>query len=139
MPDTYIDVGPMALSKDLTKVPARYAKDAKQIMRDAAIKAIRAAKGFTPDKGSNTKGFHFDVTLDEIVLGTYKGQPSVTCKANGILANYPQKTLVAKTLIGSATLAGGTSDQDVKDCIKAVVEAIVNEKLIPTLRKLLNP
>jgi len=91
MADIYVDVGPMDYSKDPTKVAAKYATKAKQVMRDAAAKAIRGAAGFTPDKVGNPTGFHFDATLTEIAFGTYQGQPSVTCKVTGVLATYPKK------------------------------------------------
>jgi hypothetical protein len=129
----------MAYNKAPNKVAAKYATKAKQIMRDAAVKAIRAAPGFTPDKKDNAEGYHFDATLTEITFGTYQGQPSVTCKLDGVLANYPQKSLVAGSLTGKATLAGGSTDRDVEDCIKAAVQDTVAKQVIPALKKLSKP
>ena len=135
MPDIYVDVGPMAVTKDPTKVAAKYAVKTKQLMRDAAIKAIRSASGFTPDKNGNPAGFHFDATLNEIAFGTYQGQPSVTCKLNGVVATYPQKRWLTQSLTGKATLAGGTADRDVMDCITAAMEASTTKDVIPFLRR----
>ena len=135
MPDIYVDVGPMAYSKDPTKVAAKYATKAKQLMRDAAMKAIRNSPGFTPDKTGNPSGFHFDATLSEIAFGTFQGQPSVTCKITGILATYPQKRILTKTLTGKTTVVGGNSDRDVEDCIKAVVDETTKKEVIPFLKR----
>jgi hypothetical protein len=134
MPDTYIDVGPMACNKDTSKVASKYVTKATQVMRETAVKTIRAAAGFTPDKGTNSKGFHFDATLTEITLGTFKGQPSVTCKLNGVVAKHPQKVWLTQTLTGSVTIAGGNSDRDVEDCIKAVMEQTTTARVIPFLK-----
>ena len=139
MPDIYVDVGPMAFSKDPTKVAAKYAVKAKQVMRDAAAKAIRGAPGFTPDKVGNPEGFHFDATLTEIAFGTYQGQPSVTCKVEGFVATYPRKEVFGVNLTGKATLAGGTTDRDVDDCIKAAMEAIMTKSVIPALKQRSKP
>ena len=139
MPDIYVDVGPMAYSKDPTKIAAKYAGRAKQLMRDAAAKAIRGAAGFTPDKVGNPEGFHFDATLTEIAFGTYQGQPSVTCKVTGVLATYPKKEAFGFNLTGKATLGGGTTDRDVEDCIKAAMEAAVTKSVIPALRQRSRP
>ena len=135
MPDIYVEVGPMSVSKISTKVPSNYKSKAKELMHDAAIKAIRGASGFTPDKIGNPKGFYFDATLSEIVIGTYRGQPSVTCKVTGVVATYPEKRMLTQSLAGNTTLAGGTADSDVRDCITAVMEGTTKDQVIPFLKK----
>jgi len=134
MPDIYVDVGPMAYNKDTTKVAFKYAGGAQKQMRDAAIKAIRSAPGFTPDKVGNPEGYSFNAKLTEITFGTYKGQPSVTCKVNGEVTTYPTPKMLTTSLPGSATVAGGTTDRDVEDCVKAAMTATVKERVIPYLK-----
>ena len=135
MADIYIDVGPMAYSKDTTKVAANYTAKAKQLMRDATIKAIRAAAGFTPDKTGGSGGYYFDATLTEITIGTYQGQPSVTCKVSGVVATFPQRRMLTQSLAGKTTLAGGASARDVEDCIRTVMEETTKKEVIPFLKR----
>ena len=139
MPDIYVDVGPMHYSKDTTKVASKYTVNAQKQMRDTAIKAIRAAPGFTPDKVGNPVGYQIDATLNEIVFGTYKGQPSVTCKLSGTVSTYPQNQMLAKSLVGSATLAGDTTDGAVGDCIKEAVKATMEKSVLPYLKQKPSP
>ena len=56
MPDTYIEVGDMAYSKDPSKVAARFTAKAKDQMRAAAQEAIAAAKGYTTDPAAGRCG-----------------------------------------------------------------------------------
>jgi len=42
--------------------------------------------------------------------------------------------MLSTSLSGSATVAGGTTDRDVEDCIKAVMTATVKERVIPYLK-----
>jgi len=125
----------MAYSKDTSKVAAKYATTAQKLMRDAAISAIRSASGFTPDKSGTPAGFNVNATLNEISFGTYQGQPSVTCKLNGTVATYPQMKLLTSTLTGNATLAGGTTDRDVADCLTAAMKSTMEKSVIPFLKK----
>jgi hypothetical protein len=134
MPDIYVDVGPMAYSKDTTKVASKYAVNAQKQMRDVAAKAIRSAPGFTMDKVGNPEGYSFNAKLTEITFGTYQGQPSVTCKVNGEVGTYPKPFMLTTSLSGSATVAGGTTDRDVSDCIKEAMRATVEKRVIPYLR-----
>src|SRR6267143_242943 len=139
MPDVYVEVCAMAYSTDTKKVATKYAVKVQKLMREAAVQAIRIASGFTPDKKGDPTGFHFDATLSEIAFGTYQGQPSVTCKVNGSIETYPRKELVTKTLTGSATVVGGTSDRDVEDCIGEVMKATVKDRVIPLLKQKSKP
>jgi len=134
MPDIYVDVGTMAYNKDTTKVAFKYAEKAQKQMRDAAIKAIRSAPGFTTDKVGNPEGYSFNAKLTEITFGTYQGQPSVTCKLNGEVTTYPKPKMLSTSLSGSATVAGGTTDRDVEDCVKAAMTATMEKKVIPYLK-----
>lgn len=132
MADIYVDVGPMAHSKDPVKVPIKYIAKTTKLMRDGALKVIEVTSGFTTKKAA--KGYHVDATLTEIVLGTHNGQPAVTCKVNGLVATYPDKKLLTGSLSGEATLVGGTSERDVYDCITAVMEATTKDEVLPFLR-----
>lgn len=135
VPDLYVEVGPMSTSKDPNKVATSYATSAKKTMRDAAMKSVRGASGYTPDKVGNPKGFYIDMTLTEIEIGTYQGQPSVTCKATGVVATHPEKRWLTQSLTGKTTLGGGASPRDVQDCIKEVVTAMMTKDVIPFLKK----
>jgi hypothetical protein len=135
MSDTYVDVGSMACNKDTKKVAFKYTATAPKQMRDAAIKAIRSSPGFTPDKVGNPEGYAFNAKLTEVAFGTYKGQPSVTCKLNGEVTTYPKPVMLTTSLPGNGTVPGGTTDRDVEDCIKETMTAIVKDKVIPYLKK----
>lgn len=135
MPDIYVDLGPMAFSKDINKVAQKYTANAKKLMRDAAVKAIRNAPGFTPDNVANASGYHVDATLAEIAFGTHGGQPAVTCKMTGVVATYPQKKWLTSTLKGKATIAGDTSDGAVADCIAEAMKATMTDVVIPYLKQ----
>lgn len=139
MADIYVDVGPMAYNKDTTKVAFKYTVNAQKQMRDAAIKAIRSAQGFTPDKVGNPTGYNVNATLVEVVFGTYQGQPSVTCKLNGTVSTYPRMQLLTSTLVGSATLAGDTTDGAVADCIKEAMKSTMEKRVLPYLKQKPSP
>jgi hypothetical protein len=87
----------------------------------------------------NPTGFHFDATLTEIAFGTYQGQPSVACKVTGLLATHPKKEVFGFNVTGNATIAGGTTDRDVEDCIKAAMAAAVTKSVIPALKQRSRP
>lgn len=135
MPDTFVDIGLMSFNKDPKKVPTKHTPKARMLMRNATMKVVRATPGFTPDKVGNPSGYHVDATLDSIEFGTYQGQPSVTCKMTGVVATYPEKRWLTQKLTGKATLAGGTTDRDVDDCISAAMEATVKDQVMPFLKK----
>jgi hypothetical protein len=129
----------MEYNKDPSKVAAKYTTKAKALMREAALAAIKSAPGYTVDKpAGNATGYKFNANLNEVILGTRNGQPSVTCKVEGSLATYPQDLYVGGAK-SSPTLLGGTTDRDVEACIKAAVTSMVTEQLIPTLNKLPQP
>ena len=136
MPKTYVDVGPMAYSRNSTKVDAKYGAKATHWMRDTAVRQVRRDDKFTPEKTAGSqKGYYFDATLAEVKVVT-SGQVGVSCKIDGVLATYPDRKLVAAGLSASARITGGATDRDVQDCVEAVIEAMVKDKVIPTLKKL---
>lgn len=136
MPDIYIEVGEMHYNSDTSKVGFKYTKDAKATLLAAAVEAIRATKGYTPDPvGTTPAKFKFDGTLDEIVFGTYQGMPSVTCRIKGTVETSPgsNKEMTA-SVSGSSTVAGGTTDKDVTDCMKMAMKKTVDERVIPYIK-----
>jgi hypothetical protein len=139
MADIYVEVGPMGYNKDPKKVPTAYALKARKLMRDGAIKAVRKAPGFTPVKTGTPNGFAFDATLTSITLGKHQGRDSVTCAVNGVIATYPKRSILTRSVIGSTTIVGGHSRRDVEDCISLAGEGVTAQHVIPFLRKQKKP
>jgi hypothetical protein len=132
--DVFVEVGPMSASKDAKKVPKEFAAAAPKLMRAAAVREVKKAKGFTPDKkGSPKEGFYIDATLTGVTIDA--GAKTVKCELSGVVATYPKKKMLTSSVSGSATLKGGTDTRDVEDCIAAVAEAITKDKIIPFLKK----
>lgn len=139
MPDIYVGVGPMDYNTDTSKVALKYAVNAKEQMRKAAAAAIKAQPGFTLDKAGSSRQYDFNATLTEVVFSTKSGQPAVTCKLTADLST-PSKfaagknEMVSGSILGNATLIGGTTDRDVADCIAAAVTKTVNDSVIPGIK-----
>jgi hypothetical protein len=134
MADIYIEIGDMDYNQDTNKVALKYAVKAAEAMRAAAANAVTAATGFTLQKPKEGNGYRVNLTLNEIAFGTRQGQPSVTCLLLGAIDALPKKELITKSLTGSATSIGSTSDRDVVLTIGDAVTATMNKSVLPTLK-----
>ena len=96
MADVYVQVGQMAVDSNPKKVPKEYAKNAKALMRTAAVGAFKKASGYTPEKkGNPTKGFTFDATLTSVKVDS--ATKAASCEIVAVANTYPQlKTKAVK-------------------------------------------
>lgn len=131
--DIYIEVGPMSVISG--KVPKEYVGSAKKLMCDAAIKKIKKAKGYTPEKKKATKGFQFSATLNSITITTDKGKESVFCEISGVVATWPKKKMLTSKLTNKTGIKGGATKKDVEDCITIAMETVTEKYVVPFLKK----
>ena len=129
MSSIYVNLGPM--SADKSKVPAKYQKTLRDLMRNTAERMISRTEGFTTTKPTTKDmgtAYHLDGSLTSLTIAT-KGQTTkVSCAVKLVLATYPNKQMFAfPSGTGSAT--GGSSQNQIQDSAKACVRA-VTENLV---------
>ena len=92
-------------------------------------KAVLAQKGVA--------GFYVDGTLNELKVKTSSSGATISCKVSMLLADFPDKSVFG-FLNGGASVTAGTSqsDQDLagEDCVQAVIENLIANKIIPTIK-----
>lgn len=80
--------------------------------------------------------FHVDGTLTSLTVSAKGSSSEVACKVSMLIATYPQKSMFG-FLNGGARVMTGSSSRDQmfgkQDCVAAVVEDLVQRKVIPTL------
>lgn len=138
----YIDVGPMA---DTTKrAPAIPAIMRQQVMaslgKNAPQYLLRWPSGKPPSElelqRTSSKAFYVDGSLTALTIS--KSPPHVSCSISLLLATYPGKSMFAFMKGGAEVDPGSTSDAALSsattDCVGAVLDDLVGEKLVPTIR-----
>ncbi|MEZ4401983.1 MAG: HEAT repeat domain-containing protein [Kofleriaceae bacterium] len=82
-------------------------------------------------------GFYLDGTVNELSVKQKGAAATVSCKISMLIATYPEKSIFGM-LSGTASVAGTNDPRDIElakqDCIAAVVEDLVNTKVVPTIR-----
>ena len=134
----YVDIGEMSSKVD----------DMRALMKRTVISTLKSqASNLTvewPGKKAPTKkdlgaltAFHVDGTLNELTAKKQGSRTIVSCKVNMLLATYPEKSMFG-FLKGGASIETSSSEREVQlakeDCVSAVVEDLVANKIIPTIR-----
>ncbi len=134
----YASVGPMT-----SKVTTADSAMLVATMRTVIVRELGAAgvslQG-TPTRAAlattNTAGFFIDGTLVELETTGSDDQTKVRCKINLLVADYPSKDVFG-LLNGGATVATKAAEVPTAaaDCVTAVVEDLIKNKVIPTMRQ----
>ena len=139
----YVNIGDMsAKTADAEKM--------RNLMRSTTLKMFGKvatnmttswAGGNVPTKkqldAKGVAGFHVDGTLTSLDEKVKSGQTIVTCKVSMYIATFPEKSVFG-FLNGGASVQASTDPADVEgakgDCVTAVVEDLVQHKIVPTIQ-----
>jgi hypothetical protein len=139
----YVNVGDMsAKTTDAEKM--------RNLMRSTTLKMFGKvatnmttswAGGNVPTKkqldAKGVAGFHVDGTLTSLDEKVKSGQTIVSCKVSMYIATFPEKSVFG-FLNGGASVQASTDPSDVDaahgDCVSAVVEDLVQHKIVPTIQ-----
>ncbi len=130
MPDIFVDIGPMSYSSNSAKADKKYAEKAKAQLKKTAERTIKAVSGVTTQKAAT--GYTVRLKVEEVTLGP----KTVACKLSGELLKYPKPEMVSTSLTGSGKVQGDDSEAGVLDCIDAVAESMLKDKILPTIKRL---
>lgn len=122
------------------------AKTASKTMAKVAPAMAQTWPGGLPSQAQlaakGVSGFFIDGTLNEVVIATAGNSSKVTCKISMYIANFPQKTAFG-FLNGKATVQASSSPSDIalagEDCVTAVVEDLITNKIVPTIKAKAGP
>jgi hypothetical protein len=95
----------------------------------APSKSALASKGVA--------GFYVDGTLNTLEVKTSGGGATISCKVSMLLADFPDKSVFGFLNGGaSVTASSSQSDQDLasEDCVTAVIENLIANKIVPTIK-----
>jgi hypothetical protein len=139
----YVNIGPMSsktTGSNNTKLRALMVKTAQKTMgkvaptmsltwSGTASKAALAAKGVA--------GFYVDGTLNTLDIKTSGGGATISCKVSMLLADFPDKSVFG-FLNGGASVTASSSQGDqelaAEDCVTAVIENLIANKIVPTIK-----
>jgi hypothetical protein len=139
----YVNIGPMSSKTggaNDAKFRAMMVKVATQTMSKNGPHMQTAWPGGTPSKSllaqKGVSGFYVDGTLNQIKVTASGSGATISCKVSMLLADFPDKSVFG-FLNGGASVTAGTSqsDQDLasQDCVQAVIENLIANKIIPTI------
>ena len=141
----YVNIGPMSsktTSSKNDKLRALMVKTTeKTLAKVASSMATTWSGGGTPSKsalaGKNVAGFHVDGTLTPLDVKASSGGATISCKVSMLLADFPDKSVFG-FLNGGASVSASSSqsDQDLasEDCVTAVIENLIANKIVPTIK-----
>jgi hypothetical protein len=145
----YTNIGPMAVS--VTNAPTKLRPMMEKKAKDTLTKTEPRIKQTWPGGKVPTKqdldsqgiaGFYVDGTLNVLKVTTSGKNATVTCKVNMLLASFPDRVIIG-TLVGGASVEGGSSPRDVElatsDCVEAVVEDLIAKMIVPTIKSKATP
>ncbi|HEY0190706.1 MAG TPA: HEAT repeat domain-containing protein [Kofleriaceae bacterium] len=139
----YVNIGPMSSKTGDASIDSKLKTlmmkvAAKAMSRSASSMATTWDGGGVPTKAQldakNVSGFYVDGTLNEVKV---KGDGTISCKVNMLLASYPDKSIFGLLNGGASVQAsGGASDIALarEDCVSAVVEDLIAKKIVPTIK-----
>jgi hypothetical protein len=139
----YVNVGNMAAKTD-------EAEKMRNLMRSTTLRVFSKvatsmstswAGGSSPTRkqldSKGVTGFGVDGTLTELSAREKSGQEIVSCKVSMYITTFPEKSVFG-FLNGGASVQATTDPSDVEgakgDCVNAVVEDLVEHKIIPTIQ-----
>ncbi len=146
-----VTTGGIYVSVDKMASKAEPVEELRKLMRDTATSVLsKKAKDFmqtwpggkAPTKkdltAKSVSGFYLDGTVNELTVKQKGASATISCKINMLIATYPEKSIFGM-LTGTASVAGSSDASDIalakQDCVAAVVEDLVQSKVIPTIRQ----
>ena len=138
----YVNVGPMSSKTGAndTKLRALMVKVAQDTMSKKGPHLATSWPGGAPSKSvlasKGVSGFYVDGTLNTLSVKTSGGGATISCKVSMLLADFPDKSVFGFLNGGASVTAGSSqSDQDLagQDCVQAVIENLIANKIIPTI------
>lgn len=147
----YVEVGPMA---DSTK--ARGNDGLLIVMRNSVEKTLagkipalltRWPAGASPSSGELQRAgaagaFYLDGSLTAVGVAKRGAAAEVSCDIAMLIASYPEKSMFGMLSSGGAVESSDSPaaiDAAKRDCVAAVVESMVGEQVVPTIRQRLAP
>ena len=137
----YVDVGAMSakIDEDADAMRTLMRKTTESTFSKNASNMTTkwgSKKSPSPKDLKGAAAFHVDGTLNEITVKAKGSAMIVSCKVNMLIATYPEKSMFG-FLNGGASVQASNDEADIalakKDCVTAVVEALVIKKIIPTI------
>lgn len=139
----YVNFGPMSSKTGTNDAANRAAmvKAATKMMTKKQSGWAQTWAGGAPTKAAlaakKMMGFYVDGTLNELKIVKAGSSATVSCKVSMLLADFPDKSVFG-FLSGGAKVESGASDKDIAlsadDCVSAVIEGLVETKIIPTIK-----
>jgi hypothetical protein len=141
----YVNIGPMASKTGNAaanpKLKDLMVKIANQTMtRVASHMATTWPGGGAPTQAmlqaTSTDAFYVDGTINTITVTQAGSSTMVSCKISMLLADYPNKTLIALLNgAGSVEASGSANNQALagEDCVSAVVDDLIANKIVRTI------
>jgi hypothetical protein len=140
----YVNVGPMSSKTGSGNDPKWRTMMVKVTEKTLAKNAPTMAtswSGGTPSKAALAKagasGFYVDGTLNVLDVKVSGGAATISCKVSMLLADFPDKSVFGFLNGGaSVTASGSAKDQELasEDCVTAVIENLIANKIIPTIK-----
>jgi hypothetical protein len=140
----YVNVGPMSsktTSSKNDKLRALMVKTTQKTLSKVASQMSQTWAGGTPSKsalaGKGVSGFYVDGTLNTLDVKVSGGGATISCKVSMLLADFPDKSVFGFLSGGaSVTASASQSDQDLasEDCVAAVMENLIANKIVPTIK-----
>jgi len=140
----YVNVGPMSAKTGGTKDAkwrAMMVKVTEKTLAKTAPNMATTWSGGVPSKAALAKaganGFYVDGTLNVLDIKVSGGGATISCKVSMLLADFPDKSVFGFLNGGaSVTASGSEKDQDLasEDCVTAVIENLIANKIIPTIK-----
>lgn len=140
----YVNVGPMSSKTGGTK-DAKWrgimVKVTEKTLAKSAPTMQTSWPGGTPTKSAlsskGASGFYVDGTLNTLDIKNTGGGATISCKVSMLLADFPDKSVFG-FLNGGASVTASNSEKDqdlaAEDCVAAVIENLIANKIIPTIK-----
>ncbi len=140
----YVNVGPMSSKTTSTNNPklrALMVKTTEKTLGKVAGNMSLTWPGGAPSKSAlsskGVSGFYVDGTLNTLDVKVSGGGATISCKVSMLLADFPDKSVFGFLSGGaSVTASASQSDQDLasEDCVSAVMENLIANKIVPTIK-----
>lgn len=140
----YVNIGPMSsktTSSKNDKLRALMVKTAEKTLGKVASSMQTTWPGGVPNKSTlsqkGVSGFYVDGTLNTLDIKVSGSGATISCKVSMLLADFPDKSVFG-FLNGGASVTASASqrDQDMasEDCVTAVIENLIANKIVPTIK-----
>lgn len=141
----YVEIGPMAdATKKAPTVPPMMQRVVTQTLTRRGGFVLRWPSGASPTEielaKNGTRAFYVEGSLT--ALSVTRAPPHVACTISLVLATYPQKSMFGFMKGGAEVDAASGSESAIAeatgDCVGAVLEDLVQSKLVPTIQARVN-